>query len=257
MLAEVASNYIVFFLVFARISGLIAFNPLFSRRNVPMMVRAGLILMVTIIVSQNYLGTQVAIVNIAQFAVLVILEFSIGFVCGTILTLAMSSLLVAGEAMDMQMGIAMSKIYDPSSNVQMPVTGSIVNIMFLLIFFLSDGHLTSIKIITDSYALLPVGFQSINPQVGMYVATLFADILVLSLKLAMPVMAIEILAEACMGILMKAIPQINVFAVNLQIKLFIGLIVIFIIVSPLASMIETIINFALSSMVQAVRVLSS
>jgi flagellar biosynthetic protein FliR len=61
---------------------------------------------------------------------------------------------------------------------------------------------------------------------------LFIECTVLGVKLCMPILAAELLGQLGMGILMKVIPQINVFAINIELKVIIGLVMLFLLISP-------------------------
>ncbi|MFA9381543.1 MAG: flagellar biosynthetic protein FliR [Acetanaerobacterium sp.] len=250
-------NYLVFFFVLIRISGMILFHPIFSRRNVPAMLKGGLVLALSVIISSTLFGQSVAVGSMVEFVYIALKEFAIGWIYGFIFQMFMSVILIAGEVMDMQMGLSMSKVFDPSSNIQMALTGSFMNIMFYLIFFISDSHLTMIRMMILSYDVVPVGAGVFNFEIGTYVVGLFSGILTLSLKLALPVMTIEIISEACIGVLMKAIPQINVFVVNIQIKVLVGILVLLILVGPMGSFIQLLIDQSFAQMGEAIRVLAA
>jgi len=76
----------------------------------------------------------------------------------------------------------------------------------------------------------------------MNMVEMFSQILTLSLKLAMPILAVEIILEAGIGILMKAIPQIQVFSVNVQLKIIVGLLLIMILVPTFSAFIENMLE---------------
>ncbi len=251
------ANYTVFIMLLVRISGMIFFNPLLSRRSVPTMIKAGLVLAVSVILMNTMADVSLSIDSPIEFAYIALKELGIGWVFGFILQLYMSIILISGEVMDMQMGVSMSKVYDPSSNVQMPLSGSFLNVMFMVLFFLSNSHLTMIRMFMVSYNIIPVGAGTFNLEIGSYIAQLFSSILALSLQLALPVMAIEIITEASMGVLMKAIPQINVFVVNIQIKLLVGILVILIIIGPIGSFLGYLIDESFFKMSEALRLLAS
>ena len=62
--------------------------------------------------------------------------------------------------------------------------------------------------------------------------SLFVECTVLGIKLCMPILAAELLGQVGMGVLMKAIPQINVFSINIELKVLIGLILLLLLISP-------------------------
>lgn len=250
------SNYMVFFLVLIRVSGMILFHPIYSRRNIPTMVQGGLILAITMILFYSLSDQTVVIRGPVEFVYIALKEFAIGWIYGFILQLFMAVIMIGGEVMDMQMGLGMAKVYDPSSNVQMALSSSFLNIMFYLIFFLSNSHLTTIRMIKLSYDIVPVGVGTIHFEIGYYIAQLFSGILSLSAKIALPVIAIEIISEACVGVLMKAIPQINVFVINIQIKVLVGILVLLLLVGPLSSFLQLVIDRSFATMGEAIRVLA-
>lgn len=251
------SNYTVFLLVLIRISGMIMFHPILSRKNVPTMVQGGLVLAISVIMFYSLSDQTVLVRNVVEFVYIALKEFAIGWLYGFIFQLFMSVIMIGGEIMDMQMGLSMAKVYDPSSNAQMALSSSLLNIMFILMFFLSDSHLTTIRMIMLSYDIVPVGVRTIHFEVGSYVAQLFSGILTLSVKLALPVIAIEIISEACMGILMKAIPQINIFVVNIPIKILIGILVLLLLVGPMSSFVQLLIDRSFTTMGEAIKILAN
>lgn len=235
MWQSISSNYILFLLVLTRMSGVFLFNPFFGRKNVPTALKIGLaiflaVLLTPAIEASPRMGSQI------EFVLAVIKELFIGFVTGFVVNLFVSWVMAAGEASDIQLGLGMAKIYDPQANVSMPVTGTLYNIMLTLMFFAVNGHLTLIKIAALSLRAFPPGFVTINAEIGGYLTLLFGNILVLAVKLAAPVIAIELLTEAGMGVLMRTVPQINVFVASIQLKVIIGLVTI-IFVLPAVSVI--------------------
>ena len=101
-------------LVFARIMGIFAFNPLLSRRNIPAMVRVMVSLAITAAALTAIDVQPIVIGSAGEFAVLILKETLVGVVLGFITQLFLSSTLLSGEIMDMQSGLGMAKIYDPA-----------------------------------------------------------------------------------------------------------------------------------------------
>ena len=227
-------NYMLFLMVFARLMGALLFHPFLGRRNVPTIAKIGLA-MLTALLLTPVLKVPVPVFSTTLSLMLSFLkEMAVGYALGLLMNLFLSWVLMAGEAMDMEMGLGMGRIYDPQSNVSMPATGTVFHLMLTLIFFSSNGHLTLIRILAGSCQLFPPGPAFFDFQAGSSLALLLKDMLLLALKLAMPVFAIELLTEAGMGVLMRIVPQINMFVAGLQVKLFVGLAII-ILALPAAS----------------------
>lgn len=238
-----SGDFTYFLLILARMSGCVFFSPIFGRNNIPALLKTSISLFLAITV-YGMLPPEgnMVIGTLIEYVFLIIKELFIGFLIGYIMNLFFSVVVISGEIIDMQIGMSMSKIYDPNSNVSMGITGSFLNVILFLIFFSSNGHLTLIKIFITSCKLIEIGKFSIPQDLFYNMVQLFQQILVLSLKLSMPIMAVEIIIEAGMGILMKAIPQIQVFSVNVQLKLIVGLFLIMALVPTFSTYIDNTIT---------------
>lgn len=215
------------------------FNPIFGRKNIPATFKVGLTLLMTLFVYGAVpLDQTLAIPSVVVFVVVMVKELVFGFLIGFMMNLFLSTLILAGEFMDMQIGISMSKIYDPASNVSMPVSASLLNAMLMVVFFLTNGHLTLIQVFYHSASAIPFGELVLSDVLFKNLALMFSDILVYSIKMSMPLLAAELITEMGVGLIMKAVPQINVFVVNLQLKIIIGFIMLFLLVPTFAAFIE-------------------
>jgi flagellar biosynthetic protein FliR len=229
----------LFLLVLTRMAGAILFNPLLGRRSVPAILKMGLALLVTILVFPTITATPPTYETTISFMLAVAWEMLVGYAIGLIMDLFISWVLMAGEIMDMEMGLSVSKIYDPQSGISMPVSGSVFNVFLTLIFFISNGHLTFIRILAVSMQVFPPGTGNVGYEIGNLLVTMLYDTMLLSLKLGMPVLVIELLSEAGLGTLMRMVPQINVFSVGLQLKLIVGLLVVILALPAAARLMDT------------------
>lgn len=224
----------LFELIVMRMTGFILFNPILGRTNVPGLVRAGFILVLSVAVYSAGDAAAVTVpANVVGFAVPMLLELLVGFVLSFVIRLFLTIVQMGGEFIDAQMGMTMAQIYDASSQVNMTVTGSILNILVVLDFFAENGHYTLLRILVSSGELLPYGTAAFGQSVASLVVEIFLSCIVLAVKLALPILAAELLGEIGMGILMKAIPQINAFVINIELKVIIGLGLFFLFLIPI------------------------
>lgn len=243
-------------MIFMRMSGCIMFNPILGRRDIPNIFKIGLSLILSLFTYQIVPTKELQIPSFLTFFLFAARELFIGFIIGFVLQLFMSVIVMGGEIIDMQTGTAMSKVYDPSSNVSMPLSASLINAMFILIFFVSNAHITFIKIFVVLCKSLPYGSLYINPNIYKNIINLFELMLIYSVKLAMPMVAVQIISEVGVGLMMRAVPQIDIFTIQIQIKIFLGFIIIFILVPPLASFIEDLIGTMFSSISNIITLLT-
>jgi len=239
---ELDYNFTLLLMIFMRMSGCIMFNPILGRRNLPTIFQVGLTLMLTLF-SYPLVPTQtLEIGSYLVFFVVAIKELLVGFIIGFVIQMFMSIIQVSGEMIDMQLGVSMSKVYDPSSNISMPLSASYINIMFILIFFAANGHLTLIQIFTKLCTILPYGDQFSGVAVFQNLVSMFSLILIYAVKISLPILAAEFITEIAVGLVMRAVPQIDVFTVSIQLKVIIGFAVILIMVPPLATFLERLMN---------------
>ena len=223
----------LFELIFMRMSGFLLFNPLLGRSNLPAMVKTGMALVLSILVFGTA-GTGVPQPDtLVELAFRLLLELGIGLDLGFVMRVVFSVVQIGGEVIDTQMGMTMAQIYDASSQANLSVTASLLNILLILDFFAENGHYTLMRLLTTSGELVPYGAAALGDGVYAYVIELFLACMLLAVKLAMPILAAELLGEVGMGVLMKAIPQINAFVINIELKVIIGLLLFFLLLTPI------------------------
>lgn len=222
----------LFLLITARMTGCVAFNPLLGRRGVPSLVKAGLILLLSL--SAFAITTvQVEVPStLLALALMFGMELFLGYVLGLIINLFFYIPVMAGSVIDMQMGLSMASTYDPASGIQVTATSTLLNVLMSLLFFAANGHHTLIRIFLASGRVVPFGTVALGENFYGAMIQIFLDCTLLGVKLAMPILAAELMGQVGMGILMKAIPQINVFAINIELKVIIGLVLIMLMLFP-------------------------
>ncbi len=236
--------------IFARISGAVLLNPIFGRRNIPAIFKVSLSLVLTLLLF-SYLPISINPGTTLEFMIGILIEFSIGYVLGYVITLFSNVIVMGGEIIDFQMGMSMAKVFDAQSNTSIGLSSTFFNIIFMFLFFLSNGHLALIRFFLDSHKVVPYGEAALSENVSVYMIELFSDTAVLAMQLAMPVIAVTFMLEIGVGILMKIIPQINIFVVNIQLKIFVGLSLLLIMYAPFVSFIEELITFMFDALAKS------
>ncbi|WP_101696810.1 flagellar biosynthetic protein FliR [Clostridium minihomine] len=239
---ELEFNFTLLLLIFMRMTGCVVFNPILGRTSVPIVIRVGLALMLSIFSYQLVPVQNIELATFLIFFVTMLREFLLGFLVGFVIQMFLSVILISGENIDMQIGISMSKIYDPQSNVSMPVSGSLINAMFFLLFFVTNAHLTLMQVFVQLCVMVPYGTVAIDPQVFSRLVELFRLILIYAIKMSLPVMASQLITEFAVGLVMKAVPKLNIFMINIQVKVILGFGILLLMAGPLASFLERLIT---------------
>lgn len=232
-------NFETNLLIFSRVLGIFAFNPLLSRRNIPQIVKVVsciLIAMIVIMVRQPEPVETGTVIGV--YLAMLLKEGFVGAVIGFITDMFFYTVQMSGEIMDMQSGLGMAKVFDPGTNLQMSIMGSFVSFMMYLYFFVTNAHLTYIELFVKSFDVIPLGFEGINPDLGISIVEYFSVVLTLVLKIAMPLVVSQTILQFCVGVLMKSVPQIQIMVINIQIKVGFGFLILFLVAVPLSDFIE-------------------
>ena len=238
----------LFLLITARMSGLVLFNPLLSRQNIPGFFRAGFTLVLSAFTYSVTGGRVEPPSGVLPLAGALLLEVVLGLVLGLVVHFFLYIPQMAGLTIDTQMGMTMSQIYDAGSQANMSVTGTLINTLMILLFFAANGHHTLIRIMITSGEVVRYGGISIGNDVTNLALELFIQCTVLAVKLCMPVLAAELIGQLGMGVLMKVIPQINVFSINIELKVIIGLALLLMLMLPISEFLLEAERMMLSSL---------
>ena len=219
-----------FILTFVRVTALIVSSPIFGRKNIPNILKICFCLLITYIIFSS--TKQVKVVeyrNVFEFALLIIKELLFGMVLGYVTTLFFSIVQTSGQVMDMQMGFGMVNVFDVQNNINIPITGNLLNIVLLITFFSVNGHLRLIQVVDSTFSIIPVGEVVLNPLIGVVALEVFALSFLLAINVAMPMIAAGLLGEALMGVVVRAIPQMNIFVVGIPLKIILGFLMLLLI----------------------------
>ncbi len=229
--------FITFSMAVMRMSGAIGFNPLFGKSNFPVKIRAYFVFALSLLLYLSADQTQMAYPeSMAEYILMLAGELFLGAVLAFAMELAFLTIRFASSIMDFSMGLSMAQVYDPQYGTQSTVSSGIYYAFMVLIFFASNSHLRLL-------ALFPYGKVTFNPMLVHVITDGFCQGILTGMQFAFPMIAIELVTELAMGILMRIIPQINVFTVNFQVKIIMGLLMMLLLFSPMADYINTIFTY--------------
>ncbi len=221
----IQTNFIVLIMVTARVAGIFSFNPIFSRRGVPNTIKAGASIMLAVVMTAAGGFDYTIPAGLLPFVFDLVKELLVGAILGFFVNLLLQVFSMAGEVTDMQLGLSMAKSYDPTFG-NAGLSTQYYSYWFMLYFFAVGGHKSYIELFAISYENIPMGYTSFNINLLNILVHYFETVMTLGLKLAMPVIAASLISEFCVGVLMKAVPTIHVFVLNIQIKMLVGFVVL-------------------------------
>jgi flagellar biosynthetic protein FliR len=216
------------FMLFLRVSGLLISSPVFGRHNVPNIAKVGFCITLTAVFLTALPAPSVYPVwgSIIEYGLLCIRELLFGVAMGFVMTAMFDLVLAGGGLMDTQIGFSMMNIYDAQSNTQSPITGTLFQIMLLVLFFGMDGHLRIIDVLYATIDRVPIGTTMMSSDIMWVAAQVMSKSFALSVMMAMPVIAAGIMLELGLGAVIRTVPQMNMFVVGIPVKIIVGLIVL-------------------------------
>lgn len=227
-----------FLLIMTRITCFVFISPFFSMQNTPARVRIGLSFFISIMI---YYMTEPHVYpvfeTVLDMAVVILKEAAAGLIIGFGANMCTSIVLFAGRVVDMEMGFAMANQMDPTTREQATLTGVYYQNMVMLFMMITGMYQYFISALAETFVLIPVGMVQLNFDHLLSSFIMFlGDYMILGMRICLPVFCTIMLLNAILGILAKVAPQMNMFAVGIQLKVLTGLTILFLTVGMLPNM---------------------
>ncbi len=233
----------IFLLVLVRITGMFFLSPIFGRRNIPNYFKVGFCFVFSIITANSVMLPELdQYVSLTAYVVLIAKELLVGLMLGFISYLLFSSIYIAGQLIDMRIGFGMVSVFDPLTNIQIPITADFYVIIATVMMLITDAHLLLIQAIVDSYNILPIGEAIFEGNISKQIINLFTNVFALGFKIAAPITVSILVTDISLGIISKSMPQLNVFMLGMPIKIILGLSIIFITIGAFKGIVNVIIQ---------------
>lgn len=218
-----------FLLIFTRLTCFFVSAPFFSTTNVPRRFKAGLGFFMALLLYQFVVPHYSLQYNtVIGYAILVFKEAIAGVLLGLGTNLPMMILTFAGKIIDMEVGLSMVNLYDPTTRINEGFSGMFYHYIVLLILMTSDMHHYLIKALVDAYELIPTGRILINADRMYSGAVVFiTEYMVIAFRICLPLFCTMLITNVVLGIMAKTAPQMNMFAVGMQIKILVGLTILY------------------------------
>lgn len=217
-----------FLLVFMRVASFVFVAPFFSTKGVPNNVKIGLSVFVAYIM-YNFGPEHIypEYNTVLGYCIIVLKEVSVGLLIGLAAQLCTSVVLFAGRIIDMEVGLSMANVFDPTTNQQSSISGVILQYGVMLILYTTGLHRYLLKALMETFTLIPVNGIHINTdKLLMSLITFLGDYIAIGFRICLPVFASITLMNIVLGLLAKLAPQMNMFSVGIQLKLLAGISVI-------------------------------
>lgn len=220
--AELNAWLIAYLFPLTRVLGLIAAAPVLNNKSVPARARIGLGVVITVALVPALPpahgidpGSLVGLLVLAQ-------QMLIGVAMGFAMRLVFAAIDTAGEVIGFQMSLSFATAFDPQNGGQSAVLQEFLGLLATLTFLALDGHLMLIAALSQSFSFLPVTAAPLAAAGWGELARAGGYVFAAGVLLALPLIATLLVTSIALGVLTRAAPALNIFAVGFPITLTVG-----------------------------------
>lgn len=223
-----------FLLILVRITCFVHVAPFFSMNGVPRRVKVGFSIFMAYLIYTAVDHNEVVYNTLLGYAVVIMKEALTGFLIGWGAQICTTVTSFAGSIADMEMGLSMVSLMDPTTRQQATFTGVFYQYIFTLIMIISGMYQYLLRALIDTFTLIPVNGAIFKTESLIESMIMFlGDYITMGFRIILPIFCTMILLNAVLGILAKVSPQLNMFAIGMQMKVLVGLGILFLTVGML------------------------
>ena len=229
-------------LIITRISMIFFIVPFFGNVNIPVRIKIALSFFLSLIIMNSVDYSAVSYQGMLGYSILIAQEAVTGLLIGIGSGFTLYILNFSGHMLDMEIGFSMAMEMDPTTQVQTTISATFLTAVFMLMFIASDMHYFLIDAVVDSYKVIPIGEGIVSPNLYKIFVQYVIDYFVIGFRIILPVFACILVINVILGILARIAPQMNMFVFGMQLKVFAGLSLIFILMNFLPGITDFLFN---------------
>lgn len=240
---EVAlGQFELFVLILMRLASFVFAAPFFNTANVPARFKVGLSLGLSVIVHSLHPDMNVEYNGTIEYVIIVLEEVMIGVLLGAVSSWCVMIIQFAGKIIDMDIGLSMAQLYDPTTRMQVGIMGNFYYYLLMLLLIISGMHRYLLSAIVETYNVIPIGGVKFGASIYTSIIQFMSDYFVIGFRIALPIFASILMLNCILAILARIAPQMNMFVVGMQLKIFVGIFVIFFTIGMLPAVSTFILN---------------
>ena len=218
-----------FLLIFTGVSCFVFTAPFFSMKNTPANVRIGISFFTSVLLYQVLTPAEAVVYSsVLEYVIIVMKEAVVGLLIGLAASICTSIVNFAGSIADMEVGLSMVTLMDPTSRENTSITGVMYQYSLMLMMIVTGMYRYLFGALADTFSLIPVNRAVFRSDALLSSMLEFlGDYVVIGFRIVLPVFCTILLLNAVLGVLAKVSPQMNMFAVGIQMKILVGLSVLF------------------------------
>ncbi|MBO4505930.1 MAG: flagellar biosynthetic protein FliR [Lachnospiraceae bacterium] len=241
-----------FLMIVVRMAGFIYTAPFFGLRNVPLRIKTGLTMAIAVVMFYVLPYEPLEYAGVIGFALLVVEETLVGLILGFVANICYQILAFSGQILDMEIGFSMVNEMDPVTSAQVTVSGNMYSYAVMLMLMITYMHHYLLDALIDTYSIVPLGKAAVNPMIYSVVVKMIGEYFVLGFRIVLPVFAAMLIVNSVLAILARVAPQLSMFVIGIQLKVFVGLAVMVVMIKMIPGIASLIFDKMLEVMREAV-----
>ena len=233
---------------FVRVGAFLMVMPIVGGSFVPMKVRLLLAIALTIVIAP--ILPQPVALEVLSLAGLVTVaqEIAIGVLMGFLVQLVFDAIALGGQVIGMSMGLGFAVFLDRARGVSIPVLGQLFLMLAMLIFLSIDGHLVLIELLAQSFLAWPIGAGKLTLPVLAEVLEWTGQLFAFAITIALPAITALLVVNLSFGVMSRAAPTLNLFAVGFPVAMLLGFTVIFLNMGVLSESVVSFVSISLAKL---------
>jgi flagellar biosynthetic protein FliR len=221
--AQLGQWYGSFFWPLTRILALFATAPVLSHQSIPIRVKIGIAMAITLAVAPVVNSPPLTGLLEAQGFVLLAHNLLIGLALGFAIRIVFVGIELAGQLIGLQIGLSFASFFNPDSSESENVVSNFMSMLVLLMFLAIDGHLILLSALADTFRLFPIGAVGSTAIEPLSIVRAASDLFAIALTICLPILAVMLLVNVVLGVMARVAPQLNLFAVGFPVTVLAGL----------------------------------
>lgn len=218
------SQIALFLVVLARVSGFIVSAPIVGDPQVPRLVKAGLAIVLSFVLAglPNVGHTRIPS-DLIPFVLVIVVQLLIGIMLGFVARTLFYAIQAAGQIASLQMGLSTAAVLNPMTQESDPIISQFYTIVAGLTFLAVKGDLWVVAALARSFDLAPLTVTALSPALIKGTIEAAIGVTALGLQITLPLAASLFAANVLLGVVSRALPQLNVFVLSMPLDLILGL----------------------------------
>lgn len=221
-------NFEYWLLILVRITCFVYIAPFFGQSGIPNQLKIGFSVFISFLLYNVVDRPVLDYESVVGYAVVVVSEAITGLLIGFAANICKYIIMYAGSIIDMDIGLSMATEFNPDMGSEVTLTGNLYYYLVLLLLTTSNMQSYLIRAITDTFSVIPIGNTMFEWEFLLRsMVRYMGDLLVLGFRIFLPFFACIMILNCILGVMAKVAPQMNMFAVGMQLKVLVGFVVLF------------------------------